>query len=164
MGELQGGINWDIPQFIPDGPSVASEGEDVAEDTLKCPTVWEPLSRSYEGHTWFYIVFAPYNKAYENDQEWFYNYAVDKARKWACNKGNAFYVTREIDATKCHSNLLICSSSDLLKYHGKSAYNKYRINVSELHTLGDRQRVLSYINKESIQRPFKLYSDYYYTK
>lgn len=168
MGELQGGINWDEPQFIPDGPCETRRSEAEPEDSFNNANnnaiIWEPLHRSYEDCKWYYIVFAPYDKAYDKDSEWFSNYAVDKARKWASTKSKAFYVTKEVEATKVHANLLICSASDLMKYHGKSAYNKYRMNVNELCTLGDRQRVLAYILKESENRSFKLYQDYYYTK
>lgn len=156
-------IDWSTPQFIEQarGLPPKDEANAKAEDITK----WQPLLRTYEDHVWYYIVFAPYDRAYEADQQWFHTYCVDKARKWALNKGSAFFVTREVNATKVHSNLLICTSQDLhTKYHGKSAYNKYRINVSLLADIGDRQRVLSYITKENKERSFKLYQDYYFTK
>lgn len=158
---MQDKIDWSKPQFIDeDGAKPEAVANAKAEDITK----WQPLERSYTGHKWYYIVFAPYDKAYAKDKDWFSNYCVDKARKWAHTKGSAFFVTKETDATKVHSNLLICSSLDLMKYHGRSAYNKYRMNVSELSSLGDRRRVLTYITKESKARAFNLYQDYYYTK
>lgn len=164
MGELQGGINWDIPQFIDDTTTEAGASPKAGALPITDTIKWEPLNRSYEGCKWFMVVFKPYNKPYLKDPEWYYNYAVDKGRKWAYRLGKAFYVTREIDATKVHVNVLICSGSDLMRYHDKTVYNKYRLHVSELDTLGDRQRVLAYITKESKDRSFKLYSDYYATK
>lgn len=161
MGEIQRGpVDWDVPQFIDDTTGTERRSEAEAEDITK----WEHIYRTYEDCRWYYIVFAPYDKSYKADTEWFNNYAVDKARKWAHTKGECFYVTKEVEATKVHSNLLICSKNDLTRYHGKSAYNRYRLNVSELDTQGDRRRVLAYITKEATKRTFKLYQDYYYTK
>lgn len=126
--------------------------------------LWPAVDRTYsDKHQWFFIVLAPYKIPYKKDPQWYNQYSVDKGRKWAAPKCSAYYVTKEIDASMTHVNILCCSTQDLQKHHQKHCYNKYKIHVSSLSTLGDRQRVLSYINKEREKRTFKLYSDYYHT-
>lgn len=161
MDEPTDNTYWDTPRFI-DGPSEAGK---CTGGELGAITKWPPLQRTYENSKWYFIVFKPYNKPYLKDPEWYQHKAVDKARDWCRKKCHDYYVTREILATKTHSNALVVSSLDLLeKYHGKSCYNKYKMHVSELPNMGDRMRVLDYITKESKDRPYKLYADYYFTK
>jgi len=153
---------WQTYRFIDDPPMEAAEQpEGVAIAKTEDITQWDHIGRTYEQHQWYYIVFAPYNKAYEKDKAWFEYKAVDSARKWCQKKTSAYYITREIDAEKIHSNILCVSRENLYeKYHGKSCYNKYRMHVTLLQNMGDRQRVLNYITKENKKRPFKLYLDY----
>lgn len=153
---------WQTNRFIDEE---ACEAPGCSEAETKVIVKWEHIERSYEGQKWYFIVFSPFNKPYIKDPEWFEHKAIDSARKWINKKATAYYITREIDATKIHSNILCVSPHDLLKkYHGKQCYNKYKMHVSELKDMGDRRRVLDYITKEQDKRTFKLYLDYYHSK
>lgn len=154
---------WNVPRFIDGSTSERTEGVGIPE--TEAITEWEPLQRSYENQKWYLVVFKPYNKPYEKDPQWFEYKAVDKATKWCKTKCSAYFVTREKDSTKVHGNAVCVSSINLHeKYHEKTAYNKYKIYVTELPNLGDRIRALNYITKESNTRSYKLYLDYYMTK
>jgi len=154
---------WQIPRFIYENQACP---EDVVTTKTGALTNWQHIRRAYENHKWYMLVFKPYNKPYEQDPEWFKHKTVDKISKWCKSKGPAYFVTKEIlDCQKIHGNAVVVSKINLIdKYHGRTAYNKYKIHVSELPALGDRMRALSYITKENKKRPYKLYSDYYFTK
>lgn len=161
---------WNVPRFIKDEPSEREAGtcsqsrSFTKVDTLQELRSWQPVNRTYEDGQWYYVVFKPYNKPYEKDPDWYWNYAVDKAKRWGFRNSKTFIVTRERDAAKVHANVLIHSHQDLLRYQDKSVYNKYRLHVSLLEGKADRLNVLNYITKEAKVYSFKLYQDYYYTK
>lgn len=155
---------YNIYRFLDDSGVYPPEDEALAEtEASHYDHRWPPVHRTYEDGQWYYIVFKPFNKPYEEDKEWFVHKCVDSVTKWARSKSKTFYVTREIESVKVHGNLLLHSLTDLLKYQGKSCYNKYRMEVRLAPTLCDRLNVLTYMQKESLKRPFKKYLDYYGT-
>lgn len=119
------------------------------------------IGRTYEKPMkWYYVTFAPYNDPYERDSDWFKVKGMDYCRLFF-KKPQVSILTRETIATKIHINALVCTDQDLET--GQNYRNKYRLNVHELATLGDRRRILTYITKESTQRtPYLKYLDYYY--
>ncbi len=118
------------------------------------------LSRTYESpFKWFFLVFAPLNKAYGDDPEWFNTKGIDACRKkvTACE---AFFISKEIYAEKIHINALVLSDQPLDDLHGKfCARSRYRIWAEET---SDRHKVLDYITKEFKERSPKLFYDYLY--
>lgn len=115
------------------------------------------INRSYEEpFKWYFIVYKPYDRAYEKQPDWFQARGIDRVRKSL--KSPAYILTRELLATKTHINVLMASCDPPLD--NTDLCNKYKLHVSELPTLGDRQRVLHYITKENTSRPFVKYQDY----
>lgn len=105
------------------------------------------------------VVFKPFDRAYERDPCFFQVKGLDKCRK-LFKRPTAYIMTREIIASKIHVNSLVATTENLIDYHDSSYCSKYKVHVSELHNLGDRQRVLVYITKEGKKRTFIKYLDY----
>lgn len=141
-----------------------SDNEQVedAQSKMKCEDMTKMvqlIGRSYETPmNWYYVVFAPFDDPYNRDPDWFKVKGMDYCRLFF-KKPMVSILTRETEANKVHINALVCTDQ---KYHsGQNYRNKYRLNVSVLATQGDRQRILTYITKESKKRPFTRYLDYY---
>lgn len=137
---------------------VAGKAEDEAIPQVA--HIMKPLiERTYEGLAWYFVVYKPYNKPYGLDPDWFAVKGLNSVRRKLTHAKVAI-LTRETDSAKIHVNALICTSHPMMKLHGKTHCNKYKMTVLELTTLGDRLRVLSYITKENKNRPFVKYLDY----
>lgn len=105
------------------------------------------INRTYEEGKWYFIVFKPFDRAYEKNPIWYLTRGLEKCSNYILNPQFAMY-TREKQAKKVHINGLLCSRIDLSSVQGKNYCNKYKIHIDELETLGDRRRVLEYICKE----------------
>jgi len=123
------------------------------------------IERSYEGCKWYYIVFAPYDKAYLKQYDWFQVKALESCKRWIQRRCETSITTREIlECQKTHINVLTCSKDDIHKlYHGYSYNNKFRLEVRTVAEIGDRRRVLAYCLKEAQKRSYKKYLDYLIT-
>lgn len=101
---------------------------------------------------WYLIVFAPLNKTYDDKFV-----AFDHIRKKCCTSLDSYIITKEVNATKIHWNLLINSSRDLLKFHGEHT-NKFFIHVQHIKS-GTHWDVYDYITKE-FNMDSKIYNEY----
>lgn len=119
------------------------------------------MLRTYEGCKWYFIVFKPFNRAYDKAPSWFMHKGLEKCSTKVVSPEFALY-TREKNAAKVHINGLVCYRGDLDSLHDRNFGNKYKLHISELHTLSDRQNVLKYICKEEFQdnNTWTLYEDY----
>lgn len=139
--------------------------EDVgcSEAETGATTLWgNLLTRTYESpFKWYFVVFKPFNRAYERDPAYFKHKGLSKCRD-LFKRPEAILLTKETQATKVHVNALVCTSQDLLSKHQSAYCNKYKLHVSKLEQPTDRHRVLDYITKESLSRTFELYRDYIY--
>lgn len=138
--------------FLPDPQPKAS---DCSEAEMNVSTIWQTIiDRTYEApYKWYFIVFAPIDRAYAQDPDFFRIKGLDKCRSMF-KKPQAYILTREIlDCAKIHVNALVCTDQDLLKRNTKIFCNKYYVHAQ----LVDRHhsslnKVLSYITKESKKR------------
>lgn len=118
------------------------------------------INRTYESpFKWYLVVFKPYDKPYEQDREWFRFKGLSSCRN-LFKKCQVALLTREIYAAKIHINAVVCTDQDLMRRHDTTYNNRYKIDVSELHRLCDRQNSLIYITKEEKDRSFANYLDY----
>lgn len=146
--------------FIDDPPITESEAKpELGALTLLNHNMETIISRSYENSTWYYVVFKPFNKTYTKMLDWYTIKGLDSCRKYF-KKPEVYILTREIDAEKIHINALVCTRTPPVD--GSVYNNKYKLHVSELSTLGDRMRVLTYVTKEFYNRSFYQYLDYLY--
>ncbi len=113
---------------------------------------------------WFFIVFAPMDKPYKLDPDWFRYKGLDKCRQKLVNQKKYLCTMEHLECAKFHVNALVYGPSKLFELNNKICYNKYHIYVAIVeNTIEDRMRVLTYITKEVILRTFKLYRDYIYS-
>ncbi len=134
--------------------------ETKSEDRVSI--IWESIiSRTYEKpFSWYLVVFSPINKAYDKDPDFFKVKGLDKCRLMF-KKPQAYIMTREIlDCEKIHVNALICTDQDLTTRNKKIYCNKYFVDVQTCPLPIDRDRVLTYITKESTKRSYLKYLDY----
>lgn len=118
------------------------------------------VNRTYENPVkWYFIVWKPYDRAYEKDPDWFAVKGINSCRRKLI-KPECFILTREILATKIHINGLVATDRPMMSFHEKDHCNRYKMSVYPLLTLADRQRVLDYVSKESKKRTFTQYLDY----
>lgn len=123
----------------------------------------------------FYLVFKPFNKLYDKS----FN-AIDHVRKriGLNHKYESLIITREINATKVHYNVLVFTKDDMMDLHDRQT-NKYKIycqevnadalrytasgiDVSGKHTYREQvEAVYDYIFKESHVRKFIWKLDYF---
>lgn len=137
------------------------EGEAVAGAMTYMDNFTALISRTYEEPLkWYFVVYKPYNRAYEKQPDWFQARGIDRVRKSL--QSPAYILTRELLAEKTHINALFVS--EFPPKHESDLCNKYKLHVSELKDIGDRQRVLSYITKEAKDRPYVKYQDYIISK
>lgn len=141
--------------FLPDPALPRDAIEDVVEDSTIGLQI---VNRTYE-QKWYFIVYAPYDKSYAKDPEWYQVKALDYCRQ-KLRQAKAYVLTRETEANKTHINALVCSSFDYNTLHGKTLAHKFKRHVTELKTPADRHNVLRYIQKESAKRSFIKYLDY----
>lgn len=115
--------------------------------------------RTYEDLKCYYVTFKPLKIPYAKDKEWFEFKGIDKCRK-TLNEQH-YYITREINASKVHINMVVYSSKDLVHMlHEKPRLNKYFMSCSLIEDKHGREKVVNYITKESKTRVFKKYLDY----
>ena len=122
------------------------------------------IKRSYEKPCkWYYVVFGPLQKNYDENLAWYRNrgfdHAIQKIRRTKC-----FIMTKEIMAKRVHINVLCCSDRPLVDLLHEKTTNKYVMHCQELTGLVDREKVLDYILKEAKQRYFHELVDYKYSK
>lgn len=149
-------------------PSGAGGSEAVAEDIVKTETtkwsitrtyMFDLIKQTYEApFSWYFVVFAPFNRPYDKDPAWYQFKGMDAARKYF-KRPIVIIMTKEVLAAKTHVNALVCTDQKLCS--GKNT-GKYKLNIMQLASLGDRLRVLTYILKESDERQFLQYQDYVY--
>jgi len=116
------------------------------------------IGRSYEQPCrWFLVTFKPFSKNYEKDLI-FYKYGcMDHCRKKLGRDISCYVMTREIDATKVHVNILCCTKRDLeSELHDKKT-NRYYIYAQECN---NRHDTFEYIIKESHTRVMHSKIDY----
>jgi len=119
------------------------------------------VKRSYERpFRWYFLTFKPFNKNYEKDIDFYNRKGFDHVRK-KIGKTEAMIMTKEIQASKIHINVLCCSERNLSELLHDKNTNKYHI-FSE--PCKDRHLVLEYILKESRTRFFHEHLDYEYSK
>lgn len=119
------------------------------------------ISRTYENPIkWYFVVFKPYNQTYSKKYDWYQSKGIDWCRKLVKAKG--YIYTRELLADKTHINAIIASDSP--PSHNSDLGNKYKLYVTELFSRPDRERVLNYITKESLSRPYIKWQDYIISK
>lgn len=124
-----------------------------------CHLMERLANRTYEKpYNWYFVVFKPFDKTYEDHYEWYQHKGLDACRKYFKNY-SVLILTKETCAAKTHVNALVCTTT--VPLHGKNTH-KYKLHVSELANIGDRQRTLSYILKESSSREMEMYRDYIY--
>lgn len=119
------------------------------------------ISRSYEDpFKWYFVVFSPLDAAYAKDEAWFQYKGLSKCRD-LFKKPTELIMTREIlRCAKTHVNALVCCQTPP-KLNNKNTYcNKYYADVQLVLSPPARERVRSYIMKESKERPFIKYLDY----
>lgn len=142
----------------------ANEVETGAHQLMDYDNAKSVVSRTYESPVqWYFVVWKPFNRAYEKDPDFFRVKGLDKCRQMF-KKPNAYVVTRETESTKVHINAVVATSQPLDAKHETSYCNKYKVHVQRLSTLGDRLDVLSYITKENRDRSFTKYLDYLISK
>ncbi len=127
----------------------------------RVPLSYTPITRSYEKpYNWYLLVFSPMDVPYENDPEWFMIKGLDRIRdKFRLHE--TFLITRELNATKVHANMLICSKTDLTKMDARKCFHKYHIKAQYIcNSLCDREHVYNYITKEFKEREPVKYLDY----
>ncbi len=89
------------------------------------------------------VVFAPYDKTYLSNFDWYTVGLCDKCRKLI--KLKPLVIVRHTLAKKLHCHgIYSMTEEDAQKYSGK-ACNKFKLNVSRVYS---RQGVLDYIFKE----------------
>lgn len=103
-------------------------------------------------HNWYFLVFCPLNSNYNPS----YN-AIDYIRKKFCNISSTWLITREVQATKYHYNLLIYSNFNMLCFHQKRL-PRYFCHVQEVTSCSVNQ-VYNYMIKE-YDNNWKEYVDY----
>lgn len=118
------------------------------------------LSRTYESPLkWYFLVFAPLDKAYNTDPLWFTTKGLDACRK-KVTSAESFFITKEVKATKVHINALVLSDKPLDEFNGKFlSRSRYRIWSAACL---DRKSVFDYITKEFKTREPILFKDYLY--
>jgi len=118
------------------------------------------VERTYEDPLkWYFVVFKPFDRAYERDPHYFMYKGLSKCRD-AFKRPEAILLTKEQQSNKVHINALVCTRQEVQTLHDKSYCNKYKIYVDSCDTLAERLRVRSYIMKESKNRTFEKYLDY----
>lgn len=143
-------------------PSNTQSGQDeVAETKSEVELLFNcTINRTYESPVqWYYMTFTPFKDQYAKSLDWYTFKGLDVCRKLV-SKDKAYLITREIEATAIHINILVASDRNLERYHLDCYKGKYKIFVQRLSQSIDRHNVLTYVTKEALNRPFKLYLDY----
>lgn len=108
--------------------------------------------RTYElPYRWYFITFAPFNKNYERDIEWYKTKGFDHCRK-KVGKMEQYIMTRETNASKVHINI-VCVVDRELRLTNTNRYSVY------CEPCIDRRKAVEYILKESKKRYFENYID-----
>lgn len=103
----------------------------------------------------YYLVFKPFDKGYDPDFI-AYDHIIRKLGAL-----EDYIITREINATKVHYNVMAWSTRDLTKLNDGQT-NKYKISSQLVKTYLDKYTVYDYCFKESKERYFHHYLDYVY--
>lgn len=146
-------VEWvDLPKANDEGSSVI-----IPKASLPCDTVLHHVAR--RGRQWYYLVFVPYDKNYNE----YYN-AFDFIRRGYCRGSPGFqYVATKEKATKVHWNLLICTDYDMMSFHLK-ATRRFKV-FAQTVTLGEHPLVYNYITKDYYrvyENNWVLYDHYIY--
>lgn len=139
-----------------------SEAENRSATEMSVMTNMPSLSgNTYEDPVkWYYVVFSPIDRAYSKDPEWFQIRGMSKCRDMF-KKPEEVYLTREIlHCEKTHVNAIVATTQDVTLRNSKIYCNKYYVYVQQLLGPLDRERSMSYITKESRERPFIRYLDF----
>lgn len=151
-------INYAVPYVAVANGSERAEHhgcEAVARRSRKPEVIWSTtraiLYNKYIDN-WYLIVFAPLNKTYDVNFV-----AFDHIRKKICTSNDSYIITKEVNATKTHWNLLINSERDILKFNGQHT-NKFYIHVQHI-TPFTHWTVYDYITKE-FNEETKIYNEY----
>ncbi len=119
------------------------------------------VERSYENCKWYYIVCKPFTKAYSIDPDWYQSKGIDEYRKYFTKMAKFMILTREIlKCAKTHHNILLVSDEPMDELDDKNIKNKCKLKVKQCNGYLDRKKVLEYMFKENIGRPFLRYVDY----
>jgi len=111
------------------------------------------------GGKWWYLVFKPFEDAYDEYKDWFESKAFPEwCRDKFKTKSEPMIYTVEKDATRHHVNMLIYINRDLTNSH-----NDYWPGYCKLYCKPcyDYRDCVYYIFKEAQTRPFIEYHDYY---
>lgn len=117
------------------------------------------VKKYYEEARWYYLVFAPMDKPYMQDQLWFDTKGIDACRKKVTSSESFFIVKEKLNCPKVHINALVLSKTDLSDMNGKIVLNRYRIYAEPC---SNASHVLTYMTKEFKQRDMILFHDYLY--
>jgi len=117
------------------------------------------IGRTYWTEGWYYLTFKPLDIPYAEDRQWFEIKAIKKYYDKFRPLAKMMWLTRETASAKIHINLLIYSSSDLMKFNDKILYHKVKVYCTKL-PYTDRYKVFDYIFKEAKTREFYYSLDY----
>lgn len=122
---------------------------------LQCQKI---VRRSYEyPYRWYYLTFKPFNEGYEPLSK-----DIDKIFNKLRSGAEFMLVTREIDATKIHYNVIVATHIDLSRLHNRVSHHRWKMYCDELDTTDYRMNVFKYMCKEARRRPFLKFIDYKY--
>lgn len=123
------------------------------------------LNRTYEDHTWYFLVFKPLNDNYR--EEIYDKKSLDKVSDFLRKKYNPSVLisTKEKrDCKKVHVNVVMCvhNNFDVNEHNSvKRFYGKYAMVFKVYCQPTDcRHTHLEYAFKEQSKRRFTLYKDY----
>lgn len=118
-----------------------------------CDSCFEPPTR------WHFLVFKPFNKAYDKNTEWYTKKGLDYVRR-LISDSHILFITKETMSAKEHINVMV-ACNDLKEFDGQvTPNNKYKIYTKPLKDIGHRITVYNYITKESKERPYFQYIDW----
>lgn len=121
------------------------------------------IERTYEEpDSTYLIVLTPRNR-WKKD-----NYRKDIPRLEKMLRSKLKYkriiITREINATKVHYNILITTSKDILKMHNKTFGKYYNFYVQKTPQVNDIKNAMQYICKEGDKRAMTSNDVFQYSK
>lgn len=122
------------------------------------------LRRCYESPiNCYYLVAVPLCAKYEKNKALYTNKCLDLVRK-SFKDPEDYVLTREVNATKVHVNVLIWTKEDVVKRFHQKVVGKYGYHVQVVPHISDRIRVMEYMFKEAKTRNFYKYIDYVYVQ
>lgn len=135
-----------------------AENYKVIYDELLCFS--NTLTRLVNTNT-YYIVFKPYDEKYEQYQDEITHRGIDNVGQWIRKRCHSFayIITREIVAAKVHYNAIVFSTSTYVaeNHNNSTVARKYKANVQLAYQI---PKLLGYMLKEALERPFSRLVDY----